>query len=233
MELRRDLLISVGGVVVLNILLAFTTIGLFSRMSPAVAKIMAENVYSIEVAEHMLTLLALQQGQPFMEPAALQFERELERARGNITEDAERTVIESLVTSRPEIIAGDSGSVDRAVRSLQKLIEINRIAMREQDRVAQRLGIAGAWASVFVAIFSFLLGSSLIRRLDRRVIEPVVELQRTVAAARQGDLFRRCQIHEAPKELRAISGSVNYLLDHGTFQYHTTIQEAFHERTAG
>ena len=58
MRLQRDFLLSVGILVAFNILLAFGAIGLFTRMSPAIERILQENVYSTDAAEEMLALLA-------------------------------------------------------------------------------------------------------------------------------------------------------------------------------
>ena len=53
MQLRREFLVGLGILVVLNVLFAFGAIGLLLRMSPAIERILKENVSSGEAADEM------------------------------------------------------------------------------------------------------------------------------------------------------------------------------------
>ena len=80
MELRRNLLFSIAALVILNLLLAFGAIGLFGRMGPAIARILQDNVYSLEACEAMLTELARSNGNPAENSARERFEDALQHA---------------------------------------------------------------------------------------------------------------------------------------------------------
>lgn len=213
MELRRDLLIGIGALVAFNILISFGAIGLLSRMSPAIERILQENVYSIEAAEEMLALVARARDEPLDAQARDGFERALARAQSNITEPEEEPVIARIRQSWPAVQYGDWVARATLVEALQELVAINRDAMRKVDREAQRLGTAGAWSAVFISFVGFMLSIAVIRRLRRRILTPLADLYSTLEAARLGDPYRRCTAVDAPLEIKRIFHSVNRLLD--------------------
>lgn len=213
MELRRDLLIGIGALVAFNVLLSFGTIGLLVRMSPAIERILQENVYSIAAAEEMLAMVARAGAQPMPAGEQPRFAEALQRAESNITEGEEQEVIARIRGSQAAALAGDMAARIVVVDALQELMRINRSAMRAVDREAQRLGTAGAWSIVFTAIAGFALSLAIIRRLRRRILTPLSDLYRTLEAARAGDPYRRCTAVDAPMEIRRIFHAVNRLLD--------------------
>lgn len=212
MELRREFLLTIGALILLNLCLAFGSIGLFVRMGPAIAHILEENVYSIVVAEEMLAELAETYG-PMGPDAISRVRRLLVEAHGNITREEERVVLATLERSLPSVMDGDPDARRQAVRSLRELVRINREAMHHADEEARRLGNAGAWAAVLVGFLSFLLSIVVVVRLQRRFLRPLAELYEVLERARQGDRFRRCKLVDAPQEVVQVMQSTNRLLD--------------------
>jgi PAS domain-containing protein len=213
MQLRRDFLLSVGVLVACNILLAFVAIGLLTRMSPAFERILRDNVYSNEAATEMLALLA----EPIRDSTAKErqrrFESALQRAKSNITESEEVVVLARLEQQYGDALAGDASAVVVVVQALTHLTAINRRVMVSAEQEAQRLGTAGAWVAVFIAVFSFVISSLIIRRLERQVLNPLVELHDVLEAVHVGNRHRRCRVIEAPEEIRRVLSSINALLD--------------------
>ena len=213
MQLRRDFLLSVGVLVACNILLAFVAIGLLTRMSPAFERILRDNVYSNEAATEMLALLA----EPIRDSTAKErqrrFESALQRAKSNITESEEVVVLARLEQQYGDALAGDASAVVVVVQALTHLTAINRRVMVRAEQEAQRLGTAGAWVAVFIAVFSFVISSLIIRRLERQVLNPLVELHDVLEAVHVGNRYRRCRMIEAPEEIRRVLSSINALLD--------------------
>jgi len=213
MELRRNLLFSIAALVVLNLLLAFGAIGLFGRMGPAIARILQENVYSLEACETMLAELALSNGGPVSAEATKRFDDALDRVENNITESEEVPVIDRIRRGAPAALDGDDAAVEAMVADLRELIQVNRTAMAAVDRDAQRLGRAGAWAAVFMGILSFVLSLIVLRYIENRVVDPIEQVYAVLDASRRGDVHRRCQSRKAPAEIKAVMQSVNSLLD--------------------
>lgn len=212
MELRRDFLLGLGTLVVLNLLFAFGSIALFGRMAPAIERILEQNVYSIEAVEDMAMVLADSRGQPVSAPERERFRHALQRARDNVTEEAERPTLAEIARLAPPALDGDDGAARSLVPALRKLSATNRAAMAAADRAASRLGAAGAWAAVFIALFSFALSLLVLRRLERRIVEPVLDLARVLEEA-VATPQRRCRESSAPVELKRALLAANRLLD--------------------
>jgi hypothetical protein len=213
MRLRGNFLLSVGMLVVLNVLLAFGAIGLLARMSPAIERILQENVSSNEAAEAMLVLLAQPTRAAMTETRRERFEAALQRARNNVTDPEEVPVLERVAQQYNAALAGEDSAVAAVVQALQQLIAINRQAMVMADREAQRLGTAGAWVAVVIAVVSFAISLMVIRRLERYVLNPLIELYDVLDAVHAGNRHRRCRVGEAPEEIRRVLSAVNGLLD--------------------
>jgi len=213
MELRRELLLTIGALVVLNLCLAFGVAGLLVRMGPAIERILQENVYSIVAGEAILAELAEAGGQPVSEQAQRRTREALGNAERNVTEQHERPVIDALKRSLPEALNGDADARLAAVGSVRELLRINREVMREGDEEARRLGNAGAWAAVFIGFVSFLLSLFVVVRLQQRLVRPLVDLYDVLEGTRKGDRLRRCRLTDAPHEVLQVTQSVNRLLD--------------------
>lgn len=213
MELRRELSLMMGGLVLLNVLLAFGVIGLLVRMGPAIEQILKENVLSIETAEEVLVVLAESEAGGVSEIGRFRIRDALERLESNVTEPGEGPILTSIEGGLGQALSGDVSARESLVRQLRELIRVNRDAMNVADARAQRLGRAGAWSAVLVGVLSFSLSLLVLGRMGRRLVRPLLELHAALEAARQGEHFRRCHAHQVPVEIRQVLDSVNSLLD--------------------
>jgi methyl-accepting chemotaxis protein len=212
MKLRTELLLYTMLLAALNVALAFGCIGLFVRMGPAIARIMQANVLSMDAAERIVFEFAAN-GASFAPEPRLRVAAEMEKIGTNITEKGEAEVFGLIRASMELAMEGDPQARAAALGQLRRLIAINREAMTAVDLEARRLGSAGAWAAVFVGSISFALGLLIVAQLRRRLLRPVLEIHDVLAAAHNGDRFRRCKLLDAPIEIRKAAESVNRLLD--------------------
>ena len=193
MQLRREFLLGVGCLVGFNVLLALGAVGLFTRMGPAIENILEENVFSNEAAEDMLVVLA-KASRGVREPVDQeQFEQALLRARENVTEAEEIPVLAQIDARKEAAFSGDEEAIAAIGAAVSELVGINRQAMTKADERAQRLGAAGAWAAVVIALVSFGLSVVVALRLEKRVVDPLIELQSVLEAVHSGNTFRRCR----------------------------------------
>ena len=212
MSLRGGYLFGIAVLLGIQMALAFGSIGLLSRMSPAVQEILAENVYSNEAAEDMLSAMALSAAGVEGDHGRT-FESALDRARKNITVDAEVVPLEALGRLQQGALAGDREALANAVSQANQLIRVNRDAMQVANERARRLGTTGAWAAVALALAGWLASVVVVGRAVVGLVEPVEELHATLKAHREGDPYRRCQSRRASMEMRQILSAVNVLLD--------------------
>ena len=213
MELRRELLLAFGLLILFQLGLAFGTVGLLVRMGPAIEEILDANDYSILATEDILTEFAHSGGQPLSAAAQSRIHRALEAAQKNVTEPEELPVLEELRRRIPAASLGPGSERQQAITTARELIAVNRRAMHRVDEEAQRLGLAGAWSAVFLGFLSFLLSLLILVRLQRRLVNPLVDLHQVLLDHRAGERMRRCQPPDAPREVVQVIESVHRLLD--------------------
>jgi hypothetical protein len=206
MRLATEVRWGVGALLALQLVTAAAAVGLLSRVAPATERVLRENDVSLQAAERALALLA----DPGPD-ARSGYRSALGVARGNITEEAERPVIQRL--EELEAAAFLPTGRSEAVAAWGQLTEINRAAMRASNADAQAIGYSGAWGAVLLGGLGFALGLFLTFRLIRRIAVPITELDDTVSAARRGDPHRRCAALDGPDEVKRLAVHVNGLLD--------------------
>jgi PAS domain-containing protein len=207
----RRLVLSIAALLGIQLVTAFGAIVLLGRMSPAIERIIHENVASVAAVEQMAFVLA----EPEIDAAARQrFFEALARAKGNVTESEERPAIETLERLGPSALAGEASARRDAIAALAALGEVNRNAMAEADTDAGRLASAGAWAAVFLGLLGLIASGVTIHRLELRMLVPLAEITRTVVAHRSGDRRRRCATALASGELELVMTTLNELFDY-------------------
>lgn len=225
MTLRRDLLLAMGILVGISSVVSFGAIGLFARMSPAIEKILQENVVSIEASEEMLVVLAKVRAEPLTSSDQEAFEKALGRARDNVTEESELPVILRIEGHWRNALEGNLRNLNLVVDEIRTLSAVNRQAMETSNRQARRLGEAGGWAAVLIALVALAIGVITIRKTDQRILRVFAELHEVLKADRRGDHLRRCQIPYTSNELREILLNVNGLLDERAQTRHSSSTE--------
>lgn len=208
MRLHTESRLGIGALLSLQLLTSFAAIGLLARVTPAVERILLDNVRSVEAAEEMLAAMALPD-----EDAAARFEAALAAASSNVTEPEEAPLLEDLGRLGPGALAGDPVQRRQAIAAVQALSLVNRRSMQQADDEARFLGQAGAWTSALAGMAGFVLSLLVYDRTRRRLVLPVLELHATLAAARQGDHLRRCTHLDGPVETLRIADDLNWLLE--------------------
>ena len=212
MQLRREFRIAFGLIFGLQLATAFGAIALLTRMGPAVAGVVSDNVDSLEAVKDMLAALAVDQGS-LSEARAAEFREAFDHAMSNVTEEEERPLLAAIERNTAAALAGDREAREGLVLNLRMLSDVNRQAMVQTDVEAQRLATAGAWAAALLAFFTFVAAHLLAERVEQRLIVPIFDIYSTLHAVDQGDLRRRSSLHKGSAEIEAIAQSVNALLD--------------------
>jgi len=211
MTTSLELKLGIAALIVLQLLTAFSAIALIGRMGPASRKILEGNSDSLIAVDEMLAALTRLDEQP--EQARASFLRALGVARSNTTAGREQGVFERIQADAPAALAGDPEARRRAVAALEELGAIQHNVMLEAEANAERLGQAGIWAAVILALGGVMLGSFIVRSMNQRLILPVAEIHSVLQAHARGDEHRRCQTALAPEELASSMEVLNGLLE--------------------
>jgi len=210
-RVRTEIGLAIGALLCVQVATSFGSIALLSRMSPAIARIMEENLYSLEAVEGMVVALSL--AELDREGATREFEAALGRARSNVTEPEEPQILTAVVQRYRAALAGDPEARRATVKQLRELARINHASTRRADAAAQRMGMAGAWAAGLLGVVGFIFSGLAISRLTRNVLRPLTDIGETVAAFRDGDLHRRSRRTNVPVEFRDVATALDDLLD--------------------
>lgn len=218
MELRREVLVSVGTLLLFSVLLALGSIGLLGRMGPAIGRILQENVPSMQAGQELLLVMAYSGGRPASKNGRQRFADALARARATITLPEEAPIVAELEKLAPSALDGNDAARALVLSRATRLVSLNLAAMQRADARAQRLGAAGAWIAVFIALASCALAMLLLRRLNTRIVTPLEDLDAVLRAASGGDRFRRCRPFTGPRELGQTLQTINEILDERLLQ---------------
>lgn len=213
MELRREFIVTIGAITALNLAMAFATIGLFARMSPAIERVIKDNIDSIIAAEAMIGEAARPGVKELPRDAQRRLREAFRKASDNITEGEEKIALEAIQVAIEPACQGQDAAKAEILDKARKLIAINRAATQRANTRARNLGQAGAWAAVFSGFLSFALSLTILRRFQKRILAPLVGLYDVLESMRRGEHLRRVLSLDAPAELRRVAQSVNLLLD--------------------
>lgn len=217
MRLRDFAVVGIVAMVVFQIVTSFASINLLTRMSPAIERILSENVASNTAAEDMLVCLTRRDSEGERRKAFLDA---LTRARRNITEAQENSVLDAVERRMDAALAGDTEAVSLVGMSLHELAGINRMSMRRADEEAKRIGNRGAWAMAILGIVGFFAGVLVLHKIIRGVIAPVEEIRRVLDAQLKGDTSRRLFLKNVAPDFLEVSGLINRLLSHRIEKVH-------------
>lgn len=200
----------------LNILMSFGAIWTFSRMAPAIEKIIEQNEKSLHACEGMLShLILVQTANSSQQPAPDEdeFLHSLDIAKNNITEPREPEYIANIERSYQAAVTGNVEAIRETTFAINNLSNVNREAMVRADEKAKKIGRAGAWGVVFMTTSFFIIAMIFLRSLQRNVITPMDELHATLNSHNNGDHFRRCGPHHPHPDIRYIYEGINRLID--------------------
>jgi hypothetical protein len=214
MRLQREASLGMGMLIGLQLVLAICAIVLLDRMTPAIGRILDENVASKAAVEEMLAVLAETTESAPGSRAEARFVRALERAIANITEDEEKELVEDIQRDALAVFRGDLEARQRVVAALQRLGDVNRQSMIAADGRAKLLGRTGAWAAAILGAFSLGLGIFAYRRLRLRIELPIEAVRRTLDQVRHDNSQARCPtLLRAPVEIAQVGSQLNWVLD--------------------
>jgi hypothetical protein len=208
MRLRTEISVTLGALLVLQIGTALASIGLMTRVAPTISGIAAENVASGKVVEPMLRALA----DPNDDSAAL-FQAGLSAAQTHPTYSVEKDLLHSLEVNGSGALSGEPGARAVVVRDLGRLAAISQAGIDQKEGLAMRLSQVGAWSIAGLGALAYVVSQWSLRRLTRRITQPLRELEDAVLSYRKGDTLRRGAIGEAPAELNTLVAELNGLFD--------------------
>ena len=206
MRPSREARIGIGSLLAIQLATSAAGVGLLGRTSPAVEKVLVENVDSTDAVAIMLHALATRDREG-------RFHDALDRARANITETEETPLIDRIATNAPAALRGDAAATAAVADDLVALGAVNRASIEGVDSSVRQLGLAGGWAMAMLGFTGFLISLRAYQRIEERLLRPIVEIGAVLDAARSGDEHRRCDDSREDAELHRVKANLNWVLD--------------------
>lgn len=178
----------------------------FQRLEPAINLLNSSNTQSLYYAEQMLTSISAQKD-------LNKFEKNLYLAKNNITEVDEKETIDKISSNYMLAFKGNKQIEEKIINEIAILAKINRIAMEQAGTKAKQQRTIGIWIILFPAVFIWIIGIALLKRLDRTYIKPIQELNDVIFEYNKGNCMRRCPSITVSKDLQKLYDGINTILD--------------------
>ena len=178
----------------------------FQKLEPFVSTLNSSNTKSLYYAEQMLSSISAKKD-------IRNFEEYLNKAKNNITEAGEAEVIEKIEGNYQPSFYGNNLYEEETISDIAELSRINRIAMEQAGYRAKKIQTVGIWIIIFPSIFIWIIGLTLLARLERTFIKPIQELNDVIVDYNSGNCMRRCPSHTASKDLQKLYDGINRILD--------------------
>ncbi len=178
----------------------------FQRLEPFVNTLNSSNTKSLYYAEQMLAGITVKKD-------IRKFEEYLNMAKNNITEPGEKEVIEKIEGNYQPSFYGNSMYEEETINNIAELSKINRIAMEKAGLRAKKIQTVGIWIIIFPSVFIWIMGITLLARLQRTFIKPIQELNEVINDYNAGNLMRRCPSYTVSKDLQKLYDGINRILD--------------------
>jgi hypothetical protein len=204
---------TVSALVIVQLLLTFGVIALIVRMTPGVDEVLAEDVSSLTAIDQMYSLLAGGECGTDATALAAPFDQAYRLAQGSAHDAGEQELIEKIGKTWNLALACDREARAATIENLRALANLNRASIENAHRQGHELGVSGAWATAFLGVAAFGIGTFLMFRFVRRMATPLEEVEAVLSAVVRGDPYRRCRRIEAPAEYTQIAARLNQFLD--------------------
>ena len=178
----------------------------FQRLEPFVNTLNSANTQSIYYAEQMLSSISVKKD-------LKRFEENLEKAKNNITEVGEKEALDKISNTYLPAFQGNKKSEDITIDEIAEFSKINRVAMERAGKSAQKTENVGIWIILFPSIFIWIIGITLLKRLDNVFIKPIQELNDVILEYNNGNHMRRCPTVTVSKGLQKLYDGINKILD--------------------
>ncbi len=214
MKLVHSIRMGAWVLIILNLLMAFGSIWVFLRMAPALDNIIKRNTRTLVSCEMMLANIAQMTGNEAEDNKYITaFVKAFEQAKNNITEEREPLVIERIAKNYSAAFTRDREALKNTVQAIVDLSDINKRAMVVEDVKARKLGSAGAWGVVFMAIAVFIVTMLIMRSMKKNLIHPIEEIYSVIEANLKGESMRRCYGARVSKDVKILYSGLNDVLD--------------------
>lgn len=207
MELRRDVVVGIGGVVLFAAACSFAATALQERVVRSIVQIEAAHMQSVEISLE-ISRSDLTEFSPLL--------RDSLRAEASALvplalSKAEEEDIRNLI-KRIDEWSNEAGS-ESIVSAARQVARRNLEDLQNQGSAMSRHAQGGVWILLLLATVGAMSVTLAWRWAKRRIFEPVERIASVLEVAAESRTSLRASLSESPRELREIQWEVEELLD--------------------
>ena len=178
----------------------------YQRLEPTISLLNSTNTQSLYYTEEMLTSISVKKD-------LNKFEQNLNLAKKNISEVGEDKIIDEIYANYLPAFKGNKYAEEITINKITDLAKINRLSMEQAGIDAKKQQAIGIWIIIFPSVFIWIIGITLLKRLDRVLIKPIQELNDVIYDYNKGNYMRRCPSITCSKDLQMLYDGINNILD--------------------
>lgn len=199
------------------------------RLERSTRTVLQDNFYSVQLGQGMLQALDQVEAAPSAAGLA-QFETQLTREAGNVTERGERPLVDSLTQALARYRAqpGPAG-LTQLRRQTHRMVELNMQALTRKNTAATHAATVASRYLIVCTVVGLLLALSLVLSVPEAAVSGLRKLSASIAHATQGDFAATIPVESRDEFGRVAEGFNRLLVQLNTFR-HTNLAGIMAER---
>lgn len=199
------------------------------RLERSTRTVLQDNFYSVQLGQGMLQALDQIEAAPSAAGLA-QFETQLTREAGNVTERGERPLVDSLTQTLARYRAqpGAAG-LAQLRRQTHRMVELNMQALTRKNTAATQAATVASRYLIVCTVVGLLLALSLVLSVPEAAVSGLRKLSASIAHATQGDFAATIPVESRDEFGRVAEGFNRLLVQLNAFR-HTNLAGIMAER---
>ena len=199
------------------------------RLEHSTRTILQDNFYSVQLGQGMLQALDQVEAAPTAAGLA-QFEAQLTREAGNVTERGERPLVDSLTQTLARYRAQpNTAALAQLRRQTHRMVELNMQALMRKNTAATHAATVASRYLIVCTVVGLLLALSLVLSVPEAAVSGLRKLSASIAHATQGDFAATIPV-ESHDEFGRVAEGFNRLLVQLSAFRHTNLAGIMAER---
>lgn len=220
MNFQRNFKAGFSAIVLLFVLVCFSSIVLVERAAPQSTALFALHIKAQESLQKILLILSALDGRSAVDRQSA-FAAELAKLRESLDED-DASRLAALNVLEQHYPAATSGDPVARLQVLQSIEELSRSQQGAYQKAAEELrlsAVSSGWAIAFLGILGFLLTLGILSRFKNRILDPLTEVISVIEDWNSGNRMRRFNRQQTTPELRNSIEVLNDILDRSSHHH--------------
>ena len=182
------------------------------RLERSAQSVLQDNFYSVQLGQGMLQALDQAAERPGAPVGLAQFRAQLSREAGNVTEQGEQPLVDSLTRGLARAgVPPTAADLARLRRLTHRMVQLNMLALTRKDAQANRFAQQASAYLLVCTVLGVLLALALVLSVPEAAVNGLRKLSASIDHATQGDFSATIPV-ESSDEFGRVALGFNRLL---------------------